>query len=100
MGAARSVSLFAGLSAGAFVVLFLALASGSADISLAETIDAILGNAPENTRSLVMDLRLPRVLTAFAVGGLLAVAGVLMQVLLRNPLAAPYILGSSGGFWP
>jgi iron complex transport system permease protein len=36
-------------------------------------------------------------LTAFAVGGLLAVAGVLMQVLLRNPLAEPYILGSSGG---
>jgi iron complex transport system permease protein len=36
-------------------------------------------------------------LTAFGVGGLLAVAGVLMQVLLRNPLAEPYILGSSGG---
>ncbi len=44
-----------------------------------------------------MDLRLPRALTAFGVGGLLAVAGVLMQVLLRNPLAEPYILGSSGG---
>ena len=36
-------------------------------------------------------------LTAFAVGGLLAISGVLMQVLLRNPLAEPYILGSSGG---
>jgi iron complex transport system permease protein len=38
-----------------------------------------------------------RALTALGVGGLLAVAGVLMQVLLRNPLAEPYILGSSGG---
>ncbi|HIF49873.1 MAG TPA: iron ABC transporter permease, partial [Cytophagales bacterium] len=36
-------------------------------------------------------------LSAFATGGLLAVAGALMQVLLRNPLADPYILGLSGG---
>jgi iron complex transport system permease protein len=42
-------------------------------------------------------LRVPRVLAAFAVGGLLAVAGALMQVLLRNPLADPYVLGLSGG---
>jgi iron complex transport system permease protein len=42
-------------------------------------------------------LRVPRVSAAFAVGGLLAVAGALMQVLLRNPLADPYILGLSGG---
>ena len=43
------------------------------------------------------DLRLPRALAAFAVGALLAVAGALMQVLLRNPLADPYVLGLSGG---
>lgn len=42
-------------------------------------------------------LRVPRVMAAFAVGGLLAVAGALMQVLLRNPLADPYVLGLSGG---
>jgi iron complex transport system permease protein len=40
---------------------------------------------------------LPRVLAAFACGGLLALAGALLQVLLRNPLADPYILGVSGG---
>lgn len=44
-----------------------------------------------------LNLRLPRVLTAFCVGGLLGVAGLLMQVLLKNPLADPYILGVSGG---
>ena len=43
------------------------------------------------------DLRLPRALAAFAAGGLLALAGALMQVLLRNPLADPYVLGISGG---
>ena len=46
---------------------------------------------------MVWGLRLPRALSAFAVGGLLALAGALMQVLLRNPLADPYILGVSGG---
>jgi len=42
-------------------------------------------------------LRAPRVFSAFSVGGLLALAGALMQLLLRNPLADPYVLGVSGG---
>ena len=48
-------------------------------------------------RAILFDLRLPRAIGAFACGGLLAVAGALMQVLLRNPLADPYVLGISGG---
>ncbi len=47
--------------------------------------------------TILWDLRLPRVLTAFAVGGGLALAGALVQVLLRNPLGDPYVLGVSGG---
>ena len=74
-----------------------ALSSGSADISAAQVWASLTGDAPDNIRRLVVELRLPRALTAFGVGGLLAVSGVLMQVLLRNPLAEPYILGSSGG---
>lgn len=46
---------------------------------------------------ILWQLRLPRVLAAFAVGGLLALAGALLQLLLRNPLADPYVLGLSGG---
>ncbi len=45
----------------------------------------------------VIELRLPRAIAGFACGGLLALAGALMQVLLRNPLADPYVLGISGG---
>jgi len=97
MNAARNGALFTGLLLFAAVAFVAALATGSADVSLAETISALRGAGPEHTQSLVLDLRLPRAMTAFAVGGLLAVAGVLMQVLLRNPLAEPYILGSSGG---
>jgi iron complex transport system permease protein len=80
------------LAAGLF-----ALVSGSADISTSEVWQSFSGNAADNAQNVIMELRLPRALTAFGVGGLLAVAGVLMQVLLRNPLAEPYILGSSGG---
>ena len=59
---------------------------------------AVLGGEGEPLhRTLILELRLPRALAAFAVGGLLAVAGALMQVLLRNPLADPYVLGLSGG---
>jgi iron complex transport system permease protein len=47
--------------------------------------------------AVIFDLRLPRALTAFAAGGVLATAGVLMQVLLRNPLADPFVMGVSGG---
>jgi iron complex transport system permease protein len=89
--------LFVGLIGIALAAMLVALAYGSADISMAEAVNAVFGAGPDKTRSLIMDLRLPRALTAFSVGGLLAIAGVLMQVLLRNPLAEPYILGSSGG---
>lgn len=93
----RKTVLFVGLIGIAAMAMLLALAHGSADIGVTEAINAVLGSGPEKTRSLILDLRLPRALTAFSVGGLLAIAGVLMQVLLRNPLAEPYILGSSGG---
>lgn len=52
---------------------------------------------PSQDYELLQQLRLPRALSAFAVGGLLALAGALMQLLLRNPLADPYVLGVSGG---
>ncbi len=52
---------------------------------------------PHDWADPVFQLRWPRVLVALAVGGLLSLAGALMQLLLRNPLADPYVLGVSGG---
>ncbi len=94
---ARHFALLGGLAAAAVVTIIAALATGSAGASLSEVVSVLAGQTAGELRTVVVDLRLPRALTAFGVGGLLAVAGVLMQVLLRNPLAEPYILGTSGG---
>ncbi|MBP8927151.1 MAG: iron chelate uptake ABC transporter family permease subunit, partial [Pseudomonadales bacterium] len=58
---------------------------------------ALSGARGDVEAQIIRELRLPRAVAAFACGGLLATAGALMQVLLRNPLADPYILGISGG---
>ena len=58
---------------------------------------AALGNPSSEYGELVWRLRLPRAAAAWTVGALLSISGCLMQVLLRNPLADPYILGVSGG---
>ena len=89
--------LFTGLAVIVVACFVFALASGSASIGVLDAMRALGGSGSDEARTLIVELRLPRALTAFAVGGLLAVAGVLMQVLLRNPLADPYILGTSGG---
>ena len=97
MNLTRYSLLFASLGTLAALALIVATVSGSAHLSIADSLAALAGGADATARELVLNLRLPRALTAFGVGGMLAVAGVLMQVLLRNPLAEPYILGSSGG---
>lgn len=58
---------------------------------------ALAVSDPQLTHDILVQLRIPHVLTAFVTGGLLALAGALMQVLVRNPLADPYLLGVSGG---
>ena len=74
----------------------LALLIGSFKVAPAEVLAALLGREG-GAGDVVLQLRLPRALAGFACGGLLALAGALMQVLLRNPLADPYVLGISGG---
>lgn len=70
---------------------------GTVPLPLGATIDALLGRGDPTTTTIVRDLRLPRVLAAALVGGALAVAGALLQGLLRNPLADPYVTGASAG---
>jgi len=86
-----------GLLALAAAVVLVSLMSGSANLGAGRALHALFGGADEAARSIVLGLRLPRLAAGFAVGGLLALAGVLMQALFRNPLADPYVLGVSGG---
>ena len=79
------------------VCLLFALRTGSVPLDTATLWRVLSGQEHGLNATLILDLRMPRALSAFAVGGLLALAGALLQVLLRNPLADPYILGVSGG---
>ena len=85
--------LLALLSAASVVA---AAAIGSVNLGWSQWWNALLDPAAEYGE-LVWRLRLPRAAAAWTVGALLSLSGCLMQVLLRNPLADPYILGVSGG---
>jgi iron complex transport system permease protein len=89
--------LLALLTITALVSLLLALSFGSAPTDLQTLWDCLNGNGDPLMNEVVLQLRLPRALAAFGTGASLALAGAIMQVLLRNPLADPYILGTSGG---
>jgi iron complex transport system permease protein len=87
-------TLFALLCVALFV---MDIALGSVSIPMADIIDALAGRATAEVRSIVIDLRLVRAAMAILAGSALAVSGLEMQVLFRNPLAGPYILGISAG---
>jgi len=93
----RAVVILALLGGFAVVAVLASVMLGSVRLAPGDVIAVFSGQGSDLARMLVLDLRLPRTLAAFATGGLLAVAGALMQVLLRNPLADPYVLGISGG---
>jgi iron complex transport system permease protein len=82
-----------GLLGGLLVLVVLALGNGAGGVSLAQ----IAAGLDETQRTIVWDLRLPRLLLAIGAGAALAVSGALMQTYFRNPLAEPYITGVSAG---
>lgn len=85
------------LAAIALAAFVLALSIGSVAIEPGSVLRALFSSGDGIERAIVRGLRLPRALAAFAAGGSLALGGALLQVLLRNPLADPYVLGVSGG---
>ncbi|MCB9525418.1 MAG: iron chelate uptake ABC transporter family permease subunit [Myxococcales bacterium] len=86
------------LSAAALLgAVALACALGSLALTPAQVWGALTGGADPLAATVVLELRLPRALLAAAVGAALALAGVALQGLFRNPLADPYVLGVSAG---
>lgn len=93
----RTISTFVLLGISAALAMLLSLRIGSVTVRLTDVWQALVGTSDGIAYAVINELRLPRALTAFAAGGVLALAGALMQVLLRNPLADPYVMGVSGG---
>ena len=96
----RRRSMLALLGAGALLALVVAGMAGSVPLPAAElprALASLLTGAPEGMAATLLDLRLGRASSAFVTGAALALAGVMMQALVRNPLADPYVLGVSAG---
>lgn len=88
---------FVALLAFALAVVALSLVWGTQGLATADALRALAGGADVTSQAILFEVRLPRVLAALGVGSVLALSGVLLQALFRNPLADPYILGVSGG---
>ena len=92
----RQVILLTALAALVPISAIIALLSGSSDVGTDDLLAYFSADITPLTKT-ILSLRAERALDGFIVGGLLSMAGALLQVLLRNPLAEPYILGISGG---
>ena len=93
----HSTILFALLAVLCAVLFVVDIAVGSVAIPLSEVMSALLGGGSAEVRSIVLDIRLVRAVVAVLAGAALSVSGLEMQVLFRNPLAGPYVLGVSAG---
>ncbi len=96
----RAVLIVSVLAALAVASLLFSGMTGSIALPPADVLPALremLSGKPSTMAATLLDLRLSRALSAFVTGASLALAGVMMQALLRNPLADPYVLGVSGG---
>lgn len=84
-----------------FIVLIatvlVSLKLGSVQITFSELMGGLFSGQSDGNIGIIKDLRLPRVIIAVLVGANLAIAGVLLQAVIRNPLADPYITGISSG---
>lgn len=80
-------------------ILFMSIVQGSVKIPLDEVINSIMSKGLKDSAfdSIIWKIRLPRVLGAIICGASLAIAGILLQVLFKNPLVDSYILGISSG---
>jgi iron complex transport system permease protein len=81
------------------IAVLLSLATGAVRVSPGAILSAVFGKHPLTATQeiILLQIRLPRILASSAVGAALAVSGLMFQGLFRNPLADPYVIGSSGG---
>lgn len=99
-GRQHALVILSVLAALSIACILLACATGSVGLPIGDLFSAlreVMSGAPSTLAATLLELRLTRALAAFITGATLSLAGVMMQALLRNPLADPYVLGVSGG---
>lgn len=79
------------------VAVLLSIGLGSVRLTLAETIETILGHGDAASQTILLDIRIPRVFLALLIGANLAASGALLQAVMQNPLADPGLTGVSSG---
>lgn len=93
----RTTILFILLAALCVVLFVVDLAVGSVAIPPSKVVAALFGRGSEVMQTIVFDIRFVRAIVAILAGMALSISGLQMQVLFRNPLAGPYVLGVSAG---
>ena len=79
------------------VFLIWNLFAGSVRLSASEILEILRGGAESSQRSILLQIRLPRLVAALILGGALSVSGYLLQTFFHNPIAGPFVLGISSG---
>ena len=98
-GRAAFLALVSLLVLGLMLVVVFSLATGAVRVSPGAILAALFGHHPltATQQTILLQIRLPRVLASAVVGAALAISGLMFQGLFRNPMADPYVIGSSGG---
>ncbi len=80
-----------------FLCFALSIRVGSADVTMKDIFATLFSSGEDYYGSIILSIRLPRIIAAMVLGGALAVSGYLLQVFFGNPIAGPYVLGISSG---
>ena len=94
IAAHRRAGVMAALAAVVIVLVLISLGVGPVRLSPINVIDALFGGGTDVQQVIVREIRLPRAILAFAIGGMLGLSGAALQGLLRNPLASPSLFGA------
>lgn len=94
----KNILLFLALSVACILLFVLDISFGSVRIPLSDILSLFSTDAENDiSREIILNIRLPKAITAIIAGVGLSLSGLMMQTLFRNPLAGPYILGVSSG---
>lgn len=93
----QKIGLIVSLLSLLILTILISMKIGSVNVTYKELITGLLSGTTEGNVGIIRDLRMPRIIIGTLVGANLAISGVLLQAVIRNPLADPYITGISSG---